>query len=188
MGRAPRFFATPAAFRAWLQKHHASRQEVVVGYYKRETGRPTMTWSESVDQALCFGWIDGIRRKHDEESYTIRFTPRRPGSNWSGVNIAKMAELERQGQMTPAGRAAFDRRIEEKSRVYSYEDRHQAALDPASERAFRRNRKAWTFFQAQPPGYRQTMIFWVMDAAKPETRERRLERLIATSAAGRRVS
>ena len=183
----PRFFRTPEEFRAWLEKNHASRTELWVGYYKKGSGRPSMTWPESVDEALCFGWIDGIRKGIDAERYMNRFTPRKPKSNWSAVNVARVTELERAGRMRPAGRAAFASRATERSGAYSYENRHKAALSPEQERRFRRNRRAWAFFEQQPPGYRRTMVWWVVSAKRPETRERRLESLIEHSAAEKRI-
>ena len=183
----PVFFATPADFRRWLKKHHKSKDELLVGFYKKGSGRPSITWPESVDEALCFGWIDGVRRSLDEESYTIRFTPRRPGSNWSLINIRKVAALIRDGLMEPAGLEAFEKRDEAKSGVYSFEQREHAKLDRKAEAKFKANRAAWKFFQAQPPGYRKIAAFFVVSAKREETRERRLQRLIADSAAGRRI-
>jgi uncharacterized protein YdeI (YjbR/CyaY-like superfamily) len=181
----PRFFATPAEFRRWLEKHHASARELWVGFHKKGSGRPSITWPESVDEALCVGWIDGIRKSIDEASYVIRFTPRKTGSTWSAVNIKKMAELTAQGRVLPAGLAAFAARSEEKSGIYAYEQRGSAKLDAASEQRFRAHPSAWEYFQAQPPGYRKLAIWWVVSAKKEETRQRRLGILIAESAEGR---
>lgn len=183
----PTFFATAARFRVWLERHHETAVELLVGFYKVDSGLPSMSWSESVDQALCFGWIDGVRRARDEKSYTIRFTPRRPKSNWSAINIAKLADLERRGLMRDAGRAAAARRLETKSKVYAYEQRYQAKLDPADQRRFKHHRTAWAFFQRQPPSYRHTMVYWVASARKPETRAARLGRLVEASANHTRV-
>ena len=183
----PKYFATPAAFRAWLEAHHASRTELLVGFYKRGSGKPSITWPESVDEALCFGWIDGVRRTVDDERYTIRFTPRKARSTWSAVNIKRVAELTKLGRMRPAGLDAFARREAARSQIYAYEQRSEAALDDAAERAFRANAKAWTFFQAQPPWYRRTAIYWVMTAKKEETRRTRLATLIDDSAHGRTI-
>jgi uncharacterized protein YdeI (YjbR/CyaY-like superfamily) len=183
----PRFFATGEAFREWLEKNHATRRELLVGFWKRGTGRPSLTWPESVDEALGFGWIDGVRKRIDEESYTIRFTPRQARSAWSRVNVERMAVLEREGRVAPAGRAAFARRSEERSGTYSYEQRAAAKLDADSERRFRAARAAWKWFKAQPPGYRTTATFWVVSAKREETRRRRLEQLIECSAAGRAI-
>ncbi|MBE2232985.1 MAG: YdeI/OmpD-associated family protein [Anaerolinea sp.] len=187
MTGSPVFFATPEEFRAWLEENHATVRELWVGYTKKGAGRPSITWPESVDEALCFGWIDGIRRSVDDTSYMNRFTPRRPGSNWSAVNIARVAELTAQGRMRPAGLAAFDRRRDETTAVYSYEQRHQAALEEAEEQQLRANPAAWQFFQARPPSYRQAAIRWVISAKKAETRQSRLARLIEDSAQGRTV-
>jgi uncharacterized protein YdeI (YjbR/CyaY-like superfamily) len=183
----PTTFETPQAFRAWLEQHHDSASEVWVGYFRKATGKPSMTWAESVDEALCFGWIDGVRRRIDDERYTIRFTPRRKGSVWSVVNVGRVAELRKQGRMRPAGLKAFAARREDRSGIYSYEQRASATFDPAFERRFRANEKAWAHFDARPASYRQAAIRWVMSAKKEETRERRLATLIEDSAAGRTV-
>jgi uncharacterized protein YdeI (YjbR/CyaY-like superfamily) len=181
------FFETPSAFRAWLEEHHTSESELVVGFYRKASGRPSITWPESVAEALCFGWIDGVRRGIDDESYTIRFTPRKPSSNWSSVNIAKVAELTERGLMRPAGVAAFERRSEARSGIYSYERRKEAKLEPEQEREFRANEAAWSFFCEQPPGYRRTATHWVISAKREETRRKRLATLIDDSANGRRL-
>jgi uncharacterized protein YdeI (YjbR/CyaY-like superfamily) len=173
----PRFFATPAAFRAWLAEHHATASVLWVGFHKVGTGRPSITWPQSVDEALCAGWIDGIRKRLDDHSYVIRFTPRKPTSTWSAVNIKRMEELVAQGRVLPAGLAAFERRPREKS-GYSYEQRKAAKLDRASERLFRANAAAWKYFQSLAPGYRRTAVWWVVTAKKEETRQRRLATLI----------
>ena len=183
----PLFFATPAEFRAWLEAHHATEREVVVGFYKKASGRPSITWQESVDEALCFGWIDGIRRRVDDESYSNRFTPRKARSNWSAINIQRAQELIEEGRMTPAGLAAFEARTDDRSAIYSYEQRRKAKLDPEQERRFRANAAAWEWFSARPPSYRSAAVYWVTSAKKPETRERRLAALIEDSAAGRTV-
>ena len=184
----PTFFATPDAWRAWLARHHASAEELWVGFYKRGTGRPSITWPESVDQALCYGWIDGVRRSLGQESYVIRFTPRRAGSTWSKVNLKRIGELEELGLMQPAGRTAHAARTTAKSGIYSYEQRNQARLTPEQEGSFKRNRKAWNFSQAQAPWYRRTATYWVATAKREETRAKRLATLIADSAAGRRIA
>ena len=183
----PIFFATPVEFRAWLHERHATAREQWVGFYKVGSGRPSITWPESVDEALCFGWIDGLRKSIDDASYMVRFTPRKPDSNWSAVNIRRVGELTAQGRMQPAGLAAFARRRDETSAIYSYEQREQAALDEAEEQQVRANPAAWQFFQAQPRSYRQAAIRWVISAKKPETRRSRLARLIEDSAQGRTV-
>ena len=179
------FFATPADLRAWFEQHAETHSEQWVGFYKKGSGRPSITWPEAVDQALCFGWIDGIRKSIDGESYKIRFTPRRPTSIWSAVNIARVEELTRLGLMLPAGLRAYAKRTEERS--YSYEQRKQAALDAEAEQQFRANAPAWAFFQAQTPSYRMTAIWWVISAKKDETRRKRLATLIEDSAAGRQI-
>lgn len=181
----PIYFASPAEFRTWLEKHHAKEKELLVGFHKKDTGKPSMTWPQSVDEALCFGWIDGVRKRVDDERYTIRFTPRKPKSNWSNVNIRRVAELKDLGRMTPAGLKAFEER--ETKRDYAYEETRSRAFTPEQEKIFRANRKAWAFFEAQPPGYRKTLIYWVTSAKKEETRASRLEKLIKESAAGRRL-
>jgi uncharacterized protein YdeI (YjbR/CyaY-like superfamily) len=183
----PTFFAEPRAFRAWLQKHHAKATELLVGFHKRGTGVPSITWPESVDQALCFGWIDGVRRRIDDERYSIRFTPRRPSSIWSTVNIGRVAALQAEGLMRPAGLEAFERRSEERSRIYAYEQRHSAALDDGELKTLQANKKARTFFEAQPPGYRRLTTYLIVSAKRPETRRKRLEQLIRASANGRRL-
>jgi uncharacterized protein YdeI (YjbR/CyaY-like superfamily) len=181
----PVYFATPEDFRAYLAKHHATKTEILVGFYKRESGTPSITWPESVDEALCVGWIDGIRRSVDAARYTIRFTPRKPRSNWSAINIKKVAELTAAGRMQPAGLAAFAKREDARSEVYGYEQRSTAAFSEAQERRFKKHAAAWTYFQAQPAHYKRTTTHWVTSAKKEETRDRRLEKLIADSAAKR---
>jgi uncharacterized protein YdeI (YjbR/CyaY-like superfamily) len=183
----PRYFRSPSEFRKWLEKNHAKADELVVGFHKKGSGKPSMTWPESVDEALCFGWIDGIRKGVDEERYTIRFTPRRPGSNWSAVNLKRVPQLEALGRMADAGRAAFAKRSEAKSAIYSYENKPED-LPPEQQKRFRANEKAWKFFSEQPAGYRRIALYWVLSAKKDETRERRLDTLIADSAAGRRLA
>jgi uncharacterized protein YdeI (YjbR/CyaY-like superfamily) len=182
---APTFYATPDEWRAWLEEHHAGEREQWVGFHKRRSGRPSMTWPESVDQALCFGWIDGVRKRVDDESYKIRFTPRKRASRWSRVNVERVAELTEAGLMRPSGVAAFEARTEEGT--YSYEQREAAAFDADRERRLRGNAAAWAFFSAQPPWYRRTATHWVMSAKREETRDRRLSRLVEDSAAGRTI-
>jgi uncharacterized protein YdeI (YjbR/CyaY-like superfamily) len=182
----PRYFSSPAEFGAWLKDHHASESEILVGFWKKGTGRPSMTWPESVDEALCFGWIDGVRRSVDDERYTIRFTPRTPRSIWSRVNMAKVEKLLADGRMHPAGLSAWERRTEERSGIYSFE-RDAMAFEAALERRFRRNARAWRFCGDQPPGYRKQMTARVMSAKRAETRERRLDQLIDASARGERL-
>jgi uncharacterized protein YdeI (YjbR/CyaY-like superfamily) len=182
-----RFFATPADFRKWLKAHHENTRELWVGFYKKGSGRPSITWPESVDEALCVGWIDGLRKTIDTESYKIRFTPRKATSNWSAVNIGRAKELTKQGRMRPPGRRAFELRKEERSGIYAYENRKSAVLDAAAEKRFRSRPKAWGFFQNQPAGYRKIVIWWVISAKKEETGQKRLEKLIAQSEAGKRM-
>lgn len=187
MGEEAIFFSTPHELRAWLEEHHSTATELWVGYYKKASGRRSLTWSEVVDEALCFGWIDGKAQRIDEHRYRQRLTPRRRSSNWSAINIAKVAELRAQGRMTPAGEAAFAARREDRSEVYSYERRHEAAFDAEQEATFRGNAPAWEWFGAQTPSYRTTATFWVVSAKRPETRARRLAMLIECSGDGRRV-
>jgi len=182
-----RFFAKPEDFRRWLKAYHGNTRELWVGFYKKDSGRPSITWPESVDEALCVGWIDGLRKTIDAQSYKIRFTPRQKASNWSAVNIARVKELTKLGRMGPAGLKAFERRTEEKSGIYAYENRKSAVLGAATEKQFRARRKAWVFFQKLPTAYRQTLIWWIVTAKKEETRKQRLEKLIAASEAGRRL-
>lgn len=182
----PTFFKRPADFRAWLERNHESASELLVGYYKRATGKPSITWPESVDEALCFGWIDGIRRSIDDECYSIRFTPRRPGSIWSQVNTRRMAELIKQKRVRPPGLKAFESRDAEKTRLYSFE-RETAVLPPDLEKTLRANKKAWQFLEAQPPGYKKIAMFFVVSAKRDETRKRRLDYLIKVSAKGMRL-
>jgi uncharacterized protein YdeI (YjbR/CyaY-like superfamily) len=184
----PIFFATPADFRAWLEEHHEREKELLVGFYKKGSGMPSITWPESVDEALCFGWIDGVRRSRDEESYTIRFTPRQARSTWSAVNIRRVAELTALGRMRPAGLRAFEARTADNSEIYAYEQRDNAALAPEEEARFRANPAAWEYFQSRPAGYRRTATWWVVSAKREETRRKRLATLIADSAQGRTIA
>jgi uncharacterized protein YdeI (YjbR/CyaY-like superfamily) len=182
----PRFFRTPADLRNWFKKHHATETELWVGYYRVATGKRTVTWSESVDEALCVGWIDGIRKRIDEESYTNRFTPRKSVSTWSAVNIRRVKVLVDEKRMLPAGLKAFEARRENRSGVYSYEQR-PAEFDGPYLTQMKSNKKAWEFFQAQPPSYRRTMIWYVVSAKQETTRQKRLRILIDASARGRRL-
>jgi len=183
----PTFFATAGELREWLERNHATATELFVGFYKRRSGKPSITWQELVDEELCFGWIDGIRQGIDEVSYSNRITPRKPRSTWSAINIARAKELIRLGRMHPAGLKAFEQRTDERSAIYSYEQRKSARLQRGAERSFRANQKAWTFFQAQAPGYRQAATWWVISAKREETRKKRLATLIADSALGRAI-
>jgi uncharacterized protein YdeI (YjbR/CyaY-like superfamily) len=181
----PVFFARPELFRKWLERNHESHSELLVGFYKRDSGHESMTWPESVCEALCFGWIDGVRRRVDDESYTIRFTPRKSSSIWSTVNTNKMRELIAAKRAHPAGVRAFELRSERKSSVYSYENRHTSVLDAESEREFKRHTAAWKFFEQCPPWYRRTATWRIISAKRPETRAKRLAELIACCAEGR---
>jgi uncharacterized protein YdeI (YjbR/CyaY-like superfamily) len=181
------FFETSDELRAWLQKHHQTASEVWVGFHKKGTGRRSLTWSEVVDEALCFGWIDGKVQRIDGNRYRQRLSPRRRNSNWSALNVAKVAELRAQGRMTPAGEAAFAARREDPPGTLSYERRHEAAFDGELEAAFRANKTAWEWFAAQSPSYRSLATFWVISAKRQETQARRLATLIECSSEGRRV-
>ena len=183
----PTFFAKPEDFRKWLERNHDRKSELWVGLYKKGSGKPSITWPEAVDEALCFGWIDGVRKSIDDERYMNRFTPRTARSTWSAVNIESAKRLIREGRMTPAGLKAFEARADERSAIYSYEQRHAAKLSAAEERRFEANRDAWEYFQHAAPSYRKAAIWWVVSAKKDETRERRLTQLIEHSAAGRTV-
>jgi uncharacterized protein YdeI (YjbR/CyaY-like superfamily) len=182
----PTFFATPAELRRWLARHHATAAELWVGFHKVHSGTPSVTWPEAVDEALCVGWIDGVRRSLDAARYMIRFTPRRATSTWSAVNVARVAALEAEGRMTPAGRAAYARRQEARTATYAYE-RPAAGLDADVEGALRAEPAAWAFFAAQPPHYRHTAAHRVTSAKRAETRARRLAELVACSARGERI-
>ena len=183
----PTFFATSAAFRAWLEGHHNEAAELWVGFHKIGSGKPSITWPESVDQALCFGWIDGVRQGIDDGTYAIRFSPRKPGSIWSAANQKRIQELSKEGLVQAAGLAAFKARRPGKSGVYSYEQRTAAKLQPNEERRLRANRPGWKFFHAQAPSYRKAAIWWIVSAKKEETREKRLEELIRYSSQNRPV-
>ena len=182
----PRFFKTPAAFRKWLAANHDKSKELWVGYYKKDSGKPSITWPESVDEALCFGWIDGIRKKFDEESYMIRFTPRKKESIWSAVNIRNVERLIKEKRMMPAGSQAYALRKEYRSGIYSYEQRPVELVEPYASQ-FKKNKAAWKFFQAQPPGYRKMMTWYIVSAKTEETRQKRLARLIESSSKGLRL-
>ena len=177
----PRFFKSPSAFRKWLAANYSKSKELWVGFYKKNSGKPSITWPESVDEALCFGWIDGIRKTIDDESYKIRFTPRKPNSVWSAVNIRNIERLVKEKRMTPAGLKAFEARKEYRSGIYSYEQRPAELVEPYASK-FKRNKAAWKFFQAQPPYYRKTMTWFILSAKQEETRLKRLEKLIEESA------
>lgn len=180
---AATFFATPAAFRKWLEKNHGKKTELVVGYYKVGSGKPSLTWPQSVDVALCFGWIDGVRKTIDDESYQIRFTPRKPGSIWSAVNIGKINALTKQGLMTEAGLAAFRHREESRSKIYAFEN-EEMSFSPAFEKQFKASKKAWAYFTALAPSYQKLAKHWVMSAKQEATQQKRLAAMIADSEAG----
>lgn len=187
MESKPHFFPSPSPWRAWLEKHHAEADELWVGLYKRDTGRPSITWPEAVDSALCFGWIDGIRKSIDDISYKIRFTPRQPRSVWSAINVKRATELSSLGLMHPAGLVAFEKRAGNRSEIYSYEQRKAAKLPAAYEKEFRNDSGAWKFFQSQPPGYQRICSWWVISAKKEETRWKRLAALIEHSSRQRKI-
>lgn len=180
------FFETQEEFRNWLEKNHKKETELLVGFYKVGSKKPSITWPQSVDHALCFGWIDGVRKSIDKESYTIRFTPRKPTSIWSAININKVEELTKAGLMKPEGLKAFELRKEEKSRIYSHE-KEAVDLDPEFEKQFKANKKAWEFFTNQPPSYKKVMIHLIMSAKQEKTRLSRLEKTIRESEKQKRV-
>jgi uncharacterized protein YdeI (YjbR/CyaY-like superfamily) len=184
---SPTFFESPLHFRAWLETNHTSAAQLIVGFRKVGTGAPSITWPESVDEALCFGWIDGVRQRIDEESYQIRFTPRRKGSIWSLVNIKKVQELTAQGRMLPAGVAAYEARSDKKTGIYAFERKQPAELAHAEVIEFKKDRKAWEYFEAATPSYRKVMLHWVVSAKQPATRMRRLEQLVQACAEQRRI-
>jgi uncharacterized protein YdeI (YjbR/CyaY-like superfamily) len=184
----PKFFPSPSAWHAWLAEHHEKHDELWVRFHKVGSGKPSITWPEAVDGALCFGWIDGVRKRLSETSYVIRFTPRRATSIWSAVNIKRVAELNTLGLMRPAGAQAFERRPGKRSEIYAYEQRKGAKLSSAYEKQFRANTKAWTFFQSHPPWYRRTASWWVISAKKEETRLKRFAQLIDDCEHGRTLA
>jgi len=179
----PEFFARPSDFRKWLQKNHKKETELVVGFYKVDSGRPSMTWSQSVDEALCFGWIDGVRKSIDKDSYQIRFTPRKSTSIWSAINIRKIEALIKNGLMQPAGLKSFEKRTAGKSAIYSHE-KSEAALTKHFLAQFKANKKAWGYFQSLAPSYRKVSAHWIMSAKQEATRKKRLHQIISDSAAG----
>ena len=179
----PRFFKSQSEFRAWLEKGHATEKELLVGFYKKASGKPSLTYPEALDEALCFGWIDGVRRSLGDDGYTIRFTPRKAKSIWSNVNVRHVERLKKLGRMAPAGLDAYALRDPKKTGIYAFENRPRE-LSPAYEKQFRSNKKAWEFFEKQPPGFKRLMIFRVMEGKQEETRQRRLAQLIDASAKG----
>ena len=186
MAAKPAFFAAEADFRRWLAANHDQADELLVGFWKKATGKPSIDWPQARDQALCFGWIDGIRKSLGEDSYTIRFTPRRRGSIWSKVNLARFEALKAAGQMTPAGERALAEN-EGRQGVYSYENAVRE-LTADEQKLFRGNARAWTDWEKRPPGYRRQVLHWIASAKKPETRLRRLATLIEDSEAGRKIA
>jgi uncharacterized protein YdeI (YjbR/CyaY-like superfamily) len=182
----PVFFTNQSALRRWFEQHHQSETELLVGYYTVKSKKKSVTWSQSVDEAICFGWIDGIRRSIDQESYCIRFTPRKPGSNWSKVNIKKVVELTKLGHMHPAGLDAFSKRPENKCEIYSYETKH-VELDEILNNQFRENGNAWSYFKSQAPFYQKTTIRWIMSAKQETTRLSRINELIRSCEAGEKI-
>lgn len=183
----PVFFADAQAFRTWLDTHAATARELLVGFHKVGSGRPCMSWSESVDEALCFGWIDGVRKRVDDATYTIRFTPRKPSSIWSLVNVAKMDKLRAAGKMTPAGETAFAFRSAAKSGIYAHERSDAPELSPDELARFRQDAAAWAYFETAPPGYRKLMLHWITKARREDTRAGRLATLMQACAAGTRL-
>jgi uncharacterized protein YdeI (YjbR/CyaY-like superfamily) len=182
------FFARGADFRRWLEKNHQTAAELRVGFWKVDSGEPSMSWSESVDEALCFGWIDGIRRSIDAHSYEIRFTPRKPKSIWSRINLDKVDALTKAGRMAAAGLRAWEARDEVRSKIYSYEQVRAATLDAEAARALKADAAAWKFFQTLPPSYRSQVAYWLAQAKKPETRARRLAEAVQSFSRGERLA
>jgi len=182
----PKFFSAPAQFRIWLEQNHDRETELLIGFHKKSSGKKSVTYNEALDEALCFGWIDGVRKNLNETSYTIRFTPRKARSIWSNVNVNHVERLIKEKRMHAAGLEAYTRRDPERTGIYSFENRPKE-LAPEYEKTFRRNKAAWSFFEIQPPGYKRLMIFWIMSAKQEQTRTKRLQRLIESSAKGVRI-
>jgi uncharacterized protein YdeI (YjbR/CyaY-like superfamily) len=174
------FFTKASEFREWLEKNHHKKNEIIVGFYKVNSGKTSITWSQSVDQALCFGWIDGVRKSINEESYCIRFTPRRKNSIWSAINIKKVEELTKAGLMKPEGEKSFSYKKDDKSKIYSHE-KEASILNPDYENKFKDHKKAWDFFNKQSPSYQKITIHWIMGAKQEKTRQSRLEKIILLS-------
>ena len=181
----PKFFATPQAFRNWLEKNHATKTELFVGFHKKDSGKKSITYKQALDEALCFGWIDGVRKRLNDTSFVQRFTPRRANSIWSLINVRHVERLRKESRMQPAGLAAFEQREAKRTGVYSFENRPRE-LSLEFMKQFQANKKAWDFFQSEPPYIKRVCIFWVMSAKKEETKIRRLEQLIESSAKGQR--
>ena len=182
----PRFFSSPDLFRQWLERNHDSQTELLIGFHKKASGKKSVTYAEALDEALCFGWIDGVRKNLDETSYTIRFTPRKPRSIWSNVNVNHVERLTKEGRMQPPGLEAYNRRDPKRTGIYAFENRPRE-FAPAYEKTFRQNKKAWKFFEELPPSLKRTLIFWVMGAKKEETQLKRLNKLIESSEKGVRL-
>ncbi|MGE0398879.1 MAG: YdeI family protein [Kofleriaceae bacterium] len=183
----PTFFATPAAWRAWLEANHATKSELLVGFYKTSSGKPSITWPESVDEALCFGWIDGVRKSLGDEAYTIRFTPRKPTSIWSAINVAKVEQLRKAGKMRPAGEAAYAKLSSSRTSVYSFERLTAAQFTPAQQKQWAASAKALAWFRAEAPSYQKAVTHWVVSAKQEATQAKRLAHLIHHSANGERI-
>ena len=183
----PTFFERPELFREWLEGHSQVESELFVGFWKAGSQRLSMTWSQSVDEAICYGWIDGVRRRIDEDSYSIRFTPRRPGSNWSAVNISKFEALLAEGRVTAAGKKAYQARSDSKSRAYSYEQEHPAEFTSSELTSFAQHPTAWHYFCECPPGYRRKMVHWITSAKRMDTRARRLAKLVSACESQKRI-
>ena len=180
----PTFFSSAEKFRQWLEQNHDRESELLVGFHKKSSGKKSVTYAEALDEALCFGWIDGVRRNLDETSYTIRFTPRKPRSIWSNVNVNHVERLKKEGRMHAAGLEAYARRSPERTGIYAFENKPKQ-LSPAYEKTFRQNKKAWKFFEEEmPPSLKRTTIFWIMSAKKDETQLRRLKHVIENSEKG----
>jgi uncharacterized protein YdeI (YjbR/CyaY-like superfamily) len=183
----PHFFKTPAHFRKWLEKNYKSKTELLVGFYKKGSGKESITWPESVDEALCFGWIDGVRKSLDSDSYTIRFTPRKPNSIWSAVNIDKMEALLKKGLVKPEGIAAYEKRTASKSKVYAFEQEEDPVLSEDFESEFRKNKHAYDFFMKQAPSYKKVVLHWINTARQEKTQRSRFDKLVKASEEGKRL-
>src|ERR1041384_1546727 len=182
----PRFFSTLERFREWLQRNHDSETELLLGFHKKSSGKKSITYAEALDEALCYGWIDGVRKNLNQTSYTIRFTPRKARSIWSNVNVRHVERLTKEGRMRPAGIAAYERRDPKRTGIYAFENRPRE-FSPEFEKAFRKNKTAWSFFEKQPPGYKRVIVFWVMEAKKAETRVKRFKQLVDLCEQGLRL-
>src|ERR1044072_4179949 len=182
----PRFFSSPEKFREWLEQHHDSASELLLGFHKKSSRKKIVTYAEALDEALCYGWMDGVRKNLNETSYTIRFTPRKAGSIWSNVNVNHVERLTKEGRMRPAGIEAYARRDPKRTGIYAFENRPRE-FSPEFEKAFRKNKRAWSFFEKQPPGYKRLMVFRIMEAKKEETRLKRFKELVDLCEQGLRM-